>query len=244
MAATRQHGPVRRILRRTWPWLAGLAILLVIASRVPLDAFRAALGHGPHLRLALVDLAVVVVTLCSDSFSTWVGLIACRMRRPLAKVFAIRGATYVLFLINYALGQGGFGFFLRRSGATTQHAVGSTLFLIGTNLATLLVLTTLALGLHGRADDPKLWWILVGCDLAFAVYLGVIALAPGALARREVLAPLFDAGVRGHAIAMLGRLPHVVVIVVGSSSHATHRVVGSVTVSLARHSPVPVVIVP
>jgi nucleotide-binding universal stress UspA family protein len=35
-----------------------------------------------------------------------------------------------------------------------------------------------------------------------------------------------------------------VVIVVGSSSHATHRVVGSVTVNLARHSPVPVVIVP
>ena len=35
-----------------------------------------------------------------------------------------------------------------------------------------------------------------------------------------------------------------VVIVVGSSSHATHRVVGSVTVSLARHSPVPVIMVP
>lgn len=35
-----------------------------------------------------------------------------------------------------------------------------------------------------------------------------------------------------------------VVIVVGSSSHATHRVVGSVAVSLARHSPVPLVIVP
>jgi len=35
-----------------------------------------------------------------------------------------------------------------------------------------------------------------------------------------------------------------VVIVVGSSSHATHRVVGSVTVSLARHSPVPLIIVP
>jgi nucleotide-binding universal stress UspA family protein len=35
-----------------------------------------------------------------------------------------------------------------------------------------------------------------------------------------------------------------VVIVVGSSSHVSHRVVGSVTVSLARHSPVPVVIVP
>jgi nucleotide-binding universal stress UspA family protein len=35
-----------------------------------------------------------------------------------------------------------------------------------------------------------------------------------------------------------------VVIVIGSSSHATHRVVGSVAVSLARRSPVPLVIVP
>jgi nucleotide-binding universal stress UspA family protein len=37
---------------------------------------------------------------------------------------------------------------------------------------------------------------------------------------------------------------HLVVIVVGSSSQAAHRLVGSVAVSLARHSPVPIVIVP
>jgi nucleotide-binding universal stress UspA family protein len=35
-----------------------------------------------------------------------------------------------------------------------------------------------------------------------------------------------------------------VLIVVGSSSHAAHRVVGSVAVGLARHSPVPLIIVP
>ena len=35
-----------------------------------------------------------------------------------------------------------------------------------------------------------------------------------------------------------------VVIVVGSSSLATHRVVGSVAVNLARHSPVPLIVVP
>ena len=34
------------------------------------------------------------------------------------------------------------------------------------------------------------------------------------------------------------------VIVVGSSSHAAHRVVGSAAVGLARHSPVPLIIVP
>jgi len=35
-----------------------------------------------------------------------------------------------------------------------------------------------------------------------------------------------------------------VIIVAGSSSHAAHRLVGSIAVSLARHSPVPMVIVP
>src|SRR5215469_13190834 len=35
-----------------------------------------------------------------------------------------------------------------------------------------------------------------------------------------------------------------VAIVVGSSSQASHRIVGSVAVSLARHAPVPLVIVP
>ena len=35
-----------------------------------------------------------------------------------------------------------------------------------------------------------------------------------------------------------------VAIVIGSSSHATHRVVGSVAVGLARHSPVPLIVVP
>jgi nucleotide-binding universal stress UspA family protein len=35
-----------------------------------------------------------------------------------------------------------------------------------------------------------------------------------------------------------------IVIVVGSSSQVTHRVVGSVAVGLARHSPVPLIVVP
>jgi nucleotide-binding universal stress UspA family protein len=35
-----------------------------------------------------------------------------------------------------------------------------------------------------------------------------------------------------------------VVVVVGSSSQVAHRVIGSVAVSLARHSPVPLIVVP
>ena len=55
---------------------------------------------------------------------------------------------------------------------------------------------------------------MIGCA-ALAVYLVVIAIAPAFLADRAMLAPLFAAGLRGHAAAIAGRLPHVVVIVLG-----------------------------
>jgi hypothetical protein len=203
-------------LRRTLPWLAGLAILVVIALRVPVDAFRAAITEGPHVALALVTLAITTSVLCTDSLSTWIGLRALAIRRPLHHVLAIRGATYVLFLLNYAVGQGAFGYWLNRTGIPGLRAVGVTLFLIGTNLATLLVVTTLAWLVGDRAaGHDALWWTLIGGCVAFVIYLAIIVAAPGIVARRAVLAPLFDAHLRGHAIAMVGRLPHTAVIVLG-----------------------------
>jgi nucleotide-binding universal stress UspA family protein len=65
---------------------------------------------------------------------------------------------------------------------------------------------------------------------------------PWAFARRD---GLIAEELIAAAEAVRGTGPeHLVVIVVGSSSQAAHRLVGSVAVSLARHSPVPIVIVP
>ena len=44
--------------------------------------------------------------------------------------------------------------------------------------------------------------------------------------------------------AQAARPDDVVVILVGSSSSLMHRMVGSVAVNLARHSPVPIIVVP
>lgn len=202
-------------LRRWWPWLVGLAILAAVITRIPVDEFRNAIGQGPHLWLGLATLGVTLTVLCTDSISTWIGLLALGIRRPLAHVFAIRGATYALFVLNYGLGQGAFGFYLNRTGIPALRAVGVTLFLIGTNLATLLVVTTLAWAGHPAAGHAALWWTLLAGTAAFLVYLAVIAASPKAFAERQLLAPLFDAGLRGHAIAIVGRLPHTAVIVLG-----------------------------
>ncbi len=205
-----RKGPLRRVL----PWLVGIAILAVIATRVPVDSFRKAIGEGPHLQLGVVTFLSTFAILCTDALSTWIGLISLRTRRPLVHVFGIRGASYVLFLVNYALGQGAFGYYLNRTGVAGLRAIGITLYLIGTNLATLLVVTTLTWVLAG--NDPRhaaLWWTLIASCSAFAVYLIVIAVSPRWLANMKILAPLFDGGLRAHAIAVAGRLPHVAMIV-------------------------------
>lgn len=208
--------PKPSLVRRVLPWAIGAVIVVIIATRVPYAAFKDAMGRGPHLALALTNLAINAVVLLTDSVSTWIGLIALKLRRPFGKVFVVRGATFVLFIINYAVGQGGFGYYLHRTGVSALRAVGATLFLIGTNLATLLVITGLAWAAYGGGtSNPALGWTLVVGCAGYVVYLGIIIAAPGIFVRREVLAPLFDAGLRGHLLAMLGRLPHVLVLVIG-----------------------------
>lgn len=65
---------------------------------------------------------------------------------------------------------------------------------------------------------------------------------PWAFARRD---GLIAQELIAAAEAVRGTGPEdLAVIVVGSSSQAAHRLVGSAAVSLARHSPVPIVIVP
>lgn len=208
--------PTRRgaWVRRWGPWFVGLAILVVIGTQVPFAQFTASIGEGPHLALAAVEIGITFLVLCTDSVSTWVGLLAVKIRWPFAKVVAVRGATYLLFLVNYALGQGGFGYYLYRGGEPALRAVGSTLFLIGTNLATLLLLTFGVWAIAGAHDaSPTMWWTLVIGTAAFGLYLVVIATKWSFLARRQVLAPLFDAGLAGHAMAIVGRVPHVIVVV-------------------------------
>ena len=205
--------------RRSWvrtlaPWLIGAAIVVVIATQVPYARFRASLKQGPHLELAAFELLGACVVLLTDSFSTWVGLVALKIRWTLSRTAAVRGATYLLVLINYALGQGGFGYYLYRGGVSAQRAVGATLFLLGTTLASLLIMTFgVWIVADARSANEQMWWTIAIAMAAFGVYLVIVASRLKFLARREVLAPLFDAHLAGHALAIVGRLPHVIAII-------------------------------
>ena len=206
---------MKQLWRRLWPWLLGVAILVAIARRVPFAAFQSAIHDGPHLRLFAVDMLVIVAVLFADTFATWVALRVNATPWTGPRVLAVRGATYILSLLNYAVGQGGIAYYLHKDGMPTPRAAGITLFTMGTTLATLLLLTTATWLIGGQATGTLMWWTLVGGCVAFALYLVAIAIRPASLARRELLAPLFDTGLGGHALAIAARLPHVALIVLG-----------------------------
>lgn len=207
---------VKRIARSVGPWLVGAAITLFIARRLPVAAFRASLHQGPHLLLFAVNFAIMIALLVTDTFASWIGLIAVRLRMSFGRVFAIRGATYLLALLTYVAGQGGLGYYLKQAGVPTPRAVSATLFLIGTTFATLLLVTTASWGFSATTQSAGMWWLLVGGCAAFALYLVIIATAPRVFASRPTFGALFDAGLRGHAIAVATRVPHVILIVLGN----------------------------
>jgi hypothetical protein len=61
---------------------------------------------------------------------------------------------------------------------------------------------------------PKYWIpIILGSGIA---YLVLIVLAPQRLVKIAFLRPLFEAGLKGHAIGFAARLPHLIVLLVGA----------------------------
>jgi uncharacterized membrane protein YbhN (UPF0104 family) len=205
---------MKKLWKQLWPWLVGVAIVVVLALRVPFAAFGDAIHHGNHVALAALDFGVLLLILATDTFATWVSLIAVRVRWPMRDVLAVRGATYVIALLNYLVGQGGIAYYLVKAGVPTLRATGVTLYMMGTTFVGLLLITT-ATWMLGSIENTGMWWTLVISCAAFGVYLVIIAVAPSFLARREVFAPLFEAGLRGHGLTILARLPHVAIIVLG-----------------------------
>ena len=208
--------PARELARRYGPWLVTAAIFLFLLHRIPLSALRNGLATGPWLALTAYTLPLAAATLIADAFATQVCLAVTGEPRELWSLILVRGATYLLGLVNYALGQGGIGFYLHRTGVRAARVTGIILFLMAVNLGALVLTAALGLALpaSNRLGAQVQATVLGGLALGI-LYLAVVAARPSLLSRREVLAPLFAAGVAGHLKALAGRLPHVLFLALG-----------------------------
>lgn len=205
--------------RRWLPWLAALAILAFLVREVRLDPLREAFRHGAWVALSAFIVLETVLTLPADALGTRAALAAAGVDRPWIEVLLARGTSYLVGLISYFAGQGGMGFYLARTGVSVGRSAGAVLLLMIANGIVLVVLGAVSLGIElargglGETANSDLLLLIVAAALAgTAAYLAVIAARLRWLARYGLLAPLFEAGLRGHFRAIAARFPHMLLL--------------------------------
>jgi len=195
--------------------LAGLLVLWVL-SRLDLTAFSRALGRTHYAAYLGFAALFMPVLLSADAFATAhvyrraVGAVSFR------ELFLIRGGSYFPSLLNHHLGQAWLTWFVaRRYGTPLWRVAGATLLVYVTTFGCLFVLVALALPFN-QARVPWLAPIVLGLAIAALFYAGVIAIKPAFLKRWQATAPLVEAGISGHLVALVLRMPHVLVQFTGA----------------------------
>jgi len=208
-----RESPVKVWVKRVAPWLVAAALLAYVFHTVPFARVGAELKRVGFWGVFVFSVIYFIYAYSADVLATWATFRWFCAPLKLRDVIVIRGATYLLAMINYNLGQGGIVYLVgRRRGVGVARATGTVLLTMGVMLVALLLLGGIGSYL-GDAREPRLRLVRIICTgglAAFALYLVVIAIRPGFLARRALLQPLFDAGIVGTFKAFLVRFPHVV----------------------------------
>lgn len=200
------------VVRRVLPFGLAVALMGFVLARIDWSAFRAQLGSMDLPSFAAFVSLFVLALLSADTFAT-----ASLYRRTIKGLAArdlwvIRGASYLPSLLNHHVGQAWLTYFLSRAyGVELATVAGTTVLSYASWAGCLLLIGAAAL----LGTDLAKAWLAVPFGAGVA-YLILLALRPARLARVRLLAPLFDAGVRGHLEALAVRVPHAVVLFLGT----------------------------
>jgi hypothetical protein len=199
-------------LKRALPFVVAIVLLGIVASQLDYRAFADALKKLDYVSFLAFNAAWCVSLLAADALGNFA---VYRLTMPGVRwrdFFLYRGASYVPTLVNYHLGQGYLTYLMSKlAGVPLARMAGATLLMYATWMGCLL--GCMALALPFSSLPMGYVPLIVGAGV---VYLVIIAVRPKALSRFSLLTPLFEAGIRGHAIALAARIPHLGVLVLGT----------------------------
>jgi len=206
----------RPLWRRLLPLVLAVGLTALLVSRLDLAAFVRHLRDVNYAGFLAFCWSFCLLLLAADSLAT--SFVYSRTVCPVRfrELFLIRGASYLPSMLNHHVGQAWLTWYMSRAyGAPLWRVAGATLLVYGTTFGCLFFLGGISLLVDGTAA-PWLVPLLAVAGAGAVGYLVVIARKPAALTRRQVLAPLFEVGVSGHLLAFALRLPHVVVLLLGT----------------------------
>ncbi len=204
---------MRKKLGRVLPWLVAIGILAFLMAKVSPRELLAAVAVAAGWTVPFVA-AMVLLVYVADSFAMWRTFGWFLAPVSLREILVTRGATYLLALINYTLGQGAIVYFVHRThGVPVLRGTGAVLLVMGVNVLLLLLLSTVGL-VFAPEVPPMLKTVLAIAYAGLAVYVALVAAKPRWLRDRPVFDILLNAGIRGHLKAMAVRVPHLLSLVV------------------------------
>jgi hypothetical protein len=203
---------MRKKLGRLLPWVVTVGILAYLSRTISLSETVSKFKMAAPWTLPVLAVLVLGVYL-ADSFAIWRTFGWFVARLSFREVLVVRGATYVLALVNYVVGQGAIVYFVKRSrGVPVVRSSSTVLLIMGIHILILLLLTTL--GLFLAPDLPaSLRNLVLGAHVALLAYAVLLVIRPRFLITRPILDVCFSAGLSGHLRAIAVRLPHTVSLV-------------------------------
>jgi hypothetical protein len=204
---------MRKTLGRILPWAVTLVLLFYVFRMISFRDMGKALVQAPYWTVPAFIVLVLGVYL-GDCFAIWKTFGWFVARLSFREVLVVRGATYLLALVNYTVGQGAIVYFVNRSrGIPLLRGTAAVLLIMGTNILLLLIFASI--GLAVSPDMPAgLRKIVFGAYAALAVYCVLLVLRPRWLTSRPIFDVLFAAGIAGHLRTVLVRIPHLGILMV------------------------------
>ena len=189
-------------------WAGTVAILIYLFRKIPVaDVWNAM--HTAAWWFIPASAILVLAIYLADSFAilkTFGWFVAPLTYR---EVLVVRGATYLLALVNYAVGQGAIIYFVNRTRKIPiLRGTAAVLLVMGINVLMLLVLATVGLVTSSDVSGGVRTLLLTAYG-GLVVYIVLVALRPSWLANRPVFDVLLSAGIMGHLRSMLVRVPHI-----------------------------------
>jgi hypothetical protein len=198
---------MRNRFGRVVAWLVALALLAYLLRRASPGLVMQAARSAAPWTIPVLSVLVLLVYL-ADSLAMWRVFGWFVTRLSFREVLVVRGATYMLAMVNYALGQGTIVYFVHRSrGVPVMRGAAAVLLVMGSNVLLLLFVTTAGLAL-GPELPRGLATVVTVAYAGLAVYIVIVAARPRWLTARPIFDVLLGAGLLGHLKAVVVRVPH------------------------------------
>jgi hypothetical protein len=202
--------PVRASLpiwRRVVPIVVAVALIGYVVSGIDWDSYWFHLLAVNYATFLGSMVLLVAAMLFADAFATRAVYRVTIADVSWRSLVVVRGASYLPAILNHHVGQAWTTYLLSRVyGVPFWRVAGATLLVYASWAGCLLILGGAAVWIAGY---PIAWLLLpLGSGVAYLVLLYV---RPKRLASMTMLAPLFEAGIRGHLVALALRMPHTLI---------------------------------